>query len=140
MRKLLLIAVLLGLMLCALIPSASFTEDQDTILLARTLYALGKDESYETKLALGSVVMNRLENDWFADDLGEVLSDQQQFPAGKRYDEDSLRAAHEVLSGRRVLPENALYYQPADSSRPWDSAHRVESVGNYHFYSISGNL
>lgn len=140
MRKGIAAVLMITMLACLFIPSVSFTEDQDTVLLARAIYALGKAESYETKLALGSVVMNRLENDWFADDLGEVLSDQQQFPAGKRYDEDSLRAAHEVLSGRRVLPENALYYQPADSSRPWDSAHRVESVGNYHFYSISGNL
>jgi spore germination cell wall hydrolase CwlJ-like protein len=70
------------------VPSASYTEDRDTILLARTIYALGKNESYQTKLALGSVVMNRVASPWFADDLGDVLRDQQQFPAGSRYDDD----------------------------------------------------
>ena len=94
---------------CIFLPSTRYTEDEDTVLLARAIYALGKDESYETKLKLGSVVMNRVENAWFPDDLGEVLSEPQQFPAGSRYDADSLRAAHELISGRRALDGDALY-------------------------------
>ena len=137
---------MLSLLLCVaalafvFVPSASYTEDHDTILLARTIYALGKNESYETKLALGSVVMNRVESPWFADDLGDVLRDQQQFPAGSRYDDDSLRAAHALISGKRTLDESALYYQAADASNPWGDAWRVDSVGGYHFYSMSGNI
>jgi len=140
MRKMIAAIAVLALLVCALIPSASFTEDRDTILLARTIYALGKTEDYETKLALGTVVMNRLENNWFADSLGEVLKDQQQFPAGSRYDDDSLRAAHELLSGKRTLNASALYYQSADASRSWGSENMVDSVGGYNFYSVNGNV
>lgn len=139
MRKLIAAAALLALLFCSLIPSVSFTEDRDTILLARTIYALGKGESYETKLALGTVVMNRVENPWFGDSIGEVLRDQQQFPAGRRYDDESLRAAHELLSGKRALGSDALYYQAADASAPWGGENRVDSLGNYNFYSESGN-
>ena len=138
MRKWLALAAVV-LLVCMMIPSVSYTEDRDTVLLARTIYALGRDESYETKLALGTVVMNRVENAWFADTLGEVLEQQQQFPAGSRYDDDSLRAAHAVLSGERTLPEDALYYQSADAARPWGEARRVKSVGGYNFYSEDGN-
>ena len=138
MRKWLALAAAV-LLVCMMIPSVSYTEDRDTVLLARTIYALGRDESYETKLALGTVVMNRVENPWFEDSLGEVLDDQQQFPAGKRYDDESLRAAHAVLSGERSLPGNALYYQSADAARPWGEARRVKSVGGYNFYSEDGN-
>jgi len=140
MRKWIAALMMLVLLACMFIPSVSFTEDKDTVLLARTIYALGKNESYATKLALGSVVMNRVENNWFADTLGDVLGDQQQFPAGSRYDDDSLRAAHDVLSGRRTLDADALYYQAADASSPWADTYRVDSEGNYHFYSRSGNL
>ena len=140
MRRLVAAGMLLAVLACVLIPSLSFTEDRDTVLLARTIYALGKGESYETKLALGTVVMNRLENGWFADSLGEVLREQQQFPSGSRYDEDSLSAAHAVLSGRRVLSADALYYQAADASESWGKANRVGSVGSYNFYSVSGNI
>lgn len=140
MRRIIAAAVVLAALACALIPSVSFTEDRDTVLLARTIYALGKNESYATKLALGTVVMNRLENNWFADSLGEVLEDQQQFPSGSRYDVESLNAAHAVLAGKRVLSADALYYQAADAAQSWGSAHRIASAGNYNFYSVSGNV
>ena len=139
MRKIAAVLIVLALLACALIPSIAFTEDRDTVLLARTLYALGKNESYETKLALGRGVMNRVENPWFADTLGEVLRDQQQFPAGSRYDDESLQAAHAVLTGERTLDADALYYQAADASESWGETNRIASAGNYNFYSVSGN-
>jgi len=140
MRKLIAGVMMLAVLACVFMPEASFTEDRDTVLLAKTIYALGRNESFETKLALGNVVTNRMANPWFKGDLGEVLEDQQQFPAGSRYDEESLRAAHEVLTGRQVISEYALYYQAADSISSWGEANLIESVGNYNFYSASGNL
>ena len=139
MQKLVAAVLALALAICIFLPSARYTEDEDTVLLARTIYALGKGESYATKLKLGSVVMNRLENDWFPDDLGEVLTDPQQFPAGSRYDADSLRAAHELISGKRALGSDALYYQAADASAPWSDEYLVSSAGNYNFYCEDGN-
>ena len=139
MKKIAGVVIVLALLVCALIPSAAFTEDRDTVLLARTIYALGRNEDYATKLALGSVVMNRVESPWFAGSLGEVLRDQQQFPAGKRYDDESLKAAHALLTGTRTLDADALYYQAADASEGWGEANLVASAGNYNFYAVSGN-
>ena len=39
------------LFLAVVLPSLTFTEDQETVLLARAVYAVARDESYETKLA-----------------------------------------------------------------------------------------
>ena len=139
MRKLAGALLALAIAVCIFLPSTRYTEDADTVLLARTIYALGKNESYSTKLKLGSVVMNRMENDWFPDELGAVLNDPQQFPAGSRYDSDSLRAAHALISGKRALRSDALYYQAADASAPWDDEYRVASAGNYNFYCEDGN-
>ena len=47
---------------------------------------------------------------------------------------------HEVLSGKRVLKSDALYYQAADAAEQWDAADLVASVGNYNFYSWNGQL
>ncbi len=132
--------IMLAMAACVFVPSVRFTEDRDTVRLARTLYALGKAESYETKLALGTVAMNRVENPWFPGSLGGVLSDQQQFPAGSRYDDESLRAAHALIAGRRGLPESALYYQAIDATNEWGEENRIDSVGGYNFYSQDGNL
>ena len=98
MRRALIALLALAVLAALLVPSVSFTEDRATIRLARTIYALGRNESYETKLALGSVVMNREDSGWFPNDLNGVLSQQQQFPAGTRYDSESLRAAHAVIA------------------------------------------
>ena len=68
----------------AIYPSTSYTENRDAVQLAKTIYALGRSESYETKLALGTVVMNRVENAWFGNTLDDVLTEQQQFPSGER--------------------------------------------------------
>ena len=133
MRKWIAIIALAALLGCALMPHASFTEDRDTVLLARAIYALARNESYETKLAIGTVAMNRLDSVWFADDLGEVMNEQHQFPIGSRYDAQSLKAAHEVLSGRRALGADALWYQSLGASQPRQDA-PLATVGGYAFY------
>jgi hypothetical protein len=69
-----------------------------------------------------------------------VLEEQHQFPAGSRYDDESLEAAHDVLSGERALGEEALYYQPLNAAQPYDSAALVATVGGYGFYSSNGRI
>ena len=133
MRKWIALAALAALLCCVLVPQVSFTEDRDTVLLARAIYALAKDASYEAKLAVGAVAMNRVDSAWFPDTLGGVLNEQHQFPIGSRYDAESLRAAHAVLSGKRVLKPEALYYQSLAASQPRTDA-PLAVVGGYAFY------
>ena len=140
MRKWVILTVVLAILACVLIPQAMLAEDEDAICLAKTLYALGKSESYETKLALGTVVMNRVENRGFADTVRDVLNDQQQCPSGSRYDDESIRAARDVLKGRRTLMPTALYYQASDASVQWNEESQVCSVGGYNFFDANGNL
>lgn len=133
MRKWIAMLALAALLACVLAPHVSYTEDRDTVLLARAIYALARDDSYDAKLAIGTVAMNRLESVWFADDLGEVLNEQHQFPLGRRYDETSLKAAHAVLSGKRTLGADALYYQSLTASQPRVDA-PLATVGGFAFY------
>ena len=133
MRKWIALLALAALLACALVPNVSFTEDKNTVLLARAIYALARNDSYDAKLAIGTVAMNRLDSVWFADDLGGVLNEQHQFPIGSRYDAESLRAAHAVLSGRRALGPEALYYQSLAASQPRSDA-PLAVVGGFAFY------
>ena len=132
MKKILLLAVIVCL--CAIIPSANFAEDRATIRLARTIYAMAGDESYDGKLAVGTVVMNRVESPWYPNDLEKVLSQKHQFPSGSRYDEESLRAAHAVLSGDRGLDADVIDLQAKDAASPRPDAPAAEK-GNYNFYT-----
>ena len=140
MKKLIAFFALAALLVCALAPGVSYTEDRSTVLLARAIYALGKNESYDTKLAIGSLAMNRVSNPWFAATLEGVLNEQHQFPVGSRYDADSLAAAHEVLSGRRTLDAHALYYQALDASDPRDGDAPLAVVGGYAFYAEPADI
>ncbi len=134
MRKWMALLALVALMACALVPNVSFTEDRDTVLLARVIYALARNEGYDTKLAIGTVAMNRMDSVWFADDLAGVLNEQHQFPIGSRYDAESLRAARAVLAGRRTLSPDALYYQSLAATQPRTDA-PLATVGGYAFYA-----
>ena len=133
MRKWIAVLALAVMLACMLMPHVSFTEDRDTVLLAKAIYALARNESYDTKLAIGTVAMNRLDDPWFADTLEGVLNEQHQFPIGNRYDAESLAAAHAVLSGKRALSADALHYQSLASAQPLDGA-PLATVGGYAFY------
>ena len=99
------------LFLAIVLPSLSFTEDQETVLLARAVYAVARDESYEAKLAVASAALNRVDDPWHPNTLRGVLEEKHQFPIGSYYDAESLRAAHEALAGRRNLPADVMYFQ-----------------------------
>ena len=133
MRKWIAVIAVAAVLACALVPQVSFTEDRDTVLLARAIYALAKDASYEAKLAVGAVAMNRVDSAWFPDTLGGVLNEQHQFPIGSRYDADSLSAAHAVLAGRRALSAEAVYYQAPNASNPRPDA-PIAMVDGFSFY------
>ena len=133
MRKWIALLAVMALLGCVLVPGVSFTEDRSTVLLARAIYALARDASYDAKLAIGSLAMNRMDSVWFDDTLEGVLNEQHQFPLGSRYDNQSLQAAHAVLSGQRVLGANALYYQSLAASQPRRDA-PLATVGGYAFY------
>ena len=134
MKKWIALIALITLLACALIPHAAFTEDRDTVLLARAIYALARGESYDAKLAIGSVAMNRVESPWFANSLSGVLNEQHQFPIGSRYDEECLSAAHAVLSGKRNLEPSAVYYQSDAATEPRTDK-PVSTVGSFSFYA-----
>ena len=133
MRRWIALAAAVVFAACALSPVTGFTEDVDTVRLARTIYALARDAGYDAKLAIGTLAMNRVDSPWFGDTLGEVLNEQHQFPQGRRYDAESLAAAHDVLSGRRNLDARMVYYQSAAAVERRPDA-PAQTVGPFSFY------
>ena len=134
MKRFIALAAVAVLLVCALYPKAGFTEDRNTVLLARAIYALCRNEGYDAKLAVATVVMNRVENPWFAGTIDGVLNEQHQFPIGSRYDDQSLSAAHAALAGKRNLDASALYYQSGDATRPRRDR-PIRTVGGISFYA-----
>ena len=127
------------LFLAVVLPSLTFTEDQETVLLARAVYAVARDESYETKLAVASAALNRVDDPWHPNTLRGVLEEKHQFPVGNYYDADSLRAAHEALAGRRSLPADVMYFQSTGAQDRWEDTWLYKTVGGLYFYTRDGN-
>lgn len=95
------------------------TSEGDLALMAAIIECEAGGESYEGKLAVGSVVMNRVDSSYFPNTVMEVLYQKNQFSpvASGRFaavlargaDESCVQAAAEVLGGARTL--NCLYFR-----------------------------
>ena len=119
-------------------PSLGITEDVETVMLAKTLYTLCRDESYDTMLAMGTVVMNRVDSPFFPDNIEDVLNQPHQFARGNRYDERSLQAAREIRMGKRTLPSYVLYYHEVGTDADWSTRELYVVWGKYGCYNAEG--
>lgn len=91
----------------------------DVVMMAALIQCEAGGESYEGKLAVGSVVMNRVDSSYFPDTVVGVIYQSGQFSpvASGRFavvlssgaDASCVQAATEVLAGTRTL--NCLYFR-----------------------------
>lgn len=108
--------------------------------LSRIIYAESGNQPLEGKIAVGNVVMNRVNNPRFPDNIYDVLFQKNQFsPAasGSIYrdpNEESVVAAMLVLDGAQVTPD-ALFFNAA-GVRSYASRTRtyVATIGDHAFY------
>lgn len=109
--------------------------DDDIALLAAVISAEARGESYEGQLAVGCVVLNRLEHDHWGDTLEEVLYQKNQFADPHwNYGEESWRAAIDCLEGDRIFPSHVLYFKQ-QKAKKWRNAVWYAEIGVHSFYS-----
>jgi len=84
------------------------------ILLASVINSEASGESYQEKLRVGNVVLNRVRSKYYPNNIHDVIFQYKQFsgvcgklfryiPNGDRGDVESIRAARALLCGERVL-------------------------------------
>ena len=118
----------------------TYTEDE-LDLLSRLIYSEGGTESYETKLKIGSVVMNRVSDPDFPDSIWEVIYQKNQFSVtttkidgvimiDRPADEESKRAAKEVLDYGSILPPDVqvFYAEYIKGEKNWVTSRKVYEV------------
>jgi N-acetylmuramoyl-L-alanine amidase len=119
-------------------------KQKDLQLMAQLIEAESGNQPFEGKLAVGTVVMNRIQSDEFPDTIEDVVFQRGQFQVvdnGRIYNEpseDSLEAAKEIMDGKRVLNSNVLYfYNPKITSRSnWIRKLKVTKVIKDHAFVI----
>lgn len=126
----------------AILPGGEFYNADDLFWLSRVIYAESGNQCLEGRMAVGNVVLNRVNSELFPDTILEVLSQKNQFStyrsgklANRTPNKGSIIAAMLVLDGG-VVEEvaNALYFDASPNS--WAARHRtcVAVIEDHKFY------
>ncbi len=130
------------------VSQVSFTEE-DVTMLANLIYCEARGESYEGKLAVASVVVNRILSSKYPDTMAGVIyqpsqfapvtSTKNSFVEALAYDKAAnssgcYEAAREAISGITNV-ENCVYFQTLAYLEKVERLHVVRySIGNHGFY------
>ena len=112
----------------------------DVNLLARIISAEARGESYTGQVAVGAVVLNRVEHPSFPDSIAGVIYQPGAFTAitdgqfNEPVAESSVRAAKEALNGSDPTGGAIYYYTPDKTSNKWIRTRPViVRIGNHLF-------
>lgn len=112
----------------------------DLLLLAKIVEAEAGSEPYAGKLAVASVVMNRLHNADYPDTLKGVIYAPGQFsPAGngslerEKPSKDSLKAAKAALSGENNVPGALFFFNPQLEPAKAKRVKAIKKIGHHLF-------
>lgn len=120
------------------------TEDREC--LARAMFFESKRSSRDGLVAVGTVVMNRLESKRHGDSVCAVVGEKGQFARGvltRPMNSEALpevqEAAHAVLKGERhPKVKNAMFFHTAGLKFPYKNMHYVLVAGGNAFYEKRG--
>lgn len=110
--------------------------------MARAMYFESNRSSRDGMIAVGSVVMNRVESDKFPDSVCGVVGQKNQFAPGvltRKMDSRSMpmvqEAAKSVLRGERhPMIADAMFFHTAGHRFSYDNMHYVLTTGGNSFY------
>jgi N-acetylmuramoyl-L-alanine amidase len=120
------------------IPKSLTPKEKD--LLARLVHAEAKGEPFEGKVAVASVVLNRVEHEDFPNSVEKVIKQDNQFqpvdngsikePAG----ELDKKAVNVALAQEGKDNGSIYFYNPEIAEDDWQKTRTVTDViGNHHF-------
>ncbi|MFW6230385.1 MAG: cell wall hydrolase [Halanaerobium sp.] len=113
----------------------------EIMLLARIIYAEARGEAANGKVAVGSVIVNRVEDENFPDNIRDVILEQGQFSslldgqANLYPDQNAIDAAKAALLGYDPTHQSIFFYNPATATNlAWISNRPVvKNIGGHVF-------
>ncbi len=119
---------------------SSGSSDSDLYLLARIISAEARGEPYEGQVAVGAVVLNRVDHPSFPNSIAGVIYQNGAFTAivDGQFDEpissQSYQAARDALNGWDPSGGAIYYYNPAKTTNTWIYSREViKTIGNHVF-------
>ena len=120
--------------------NSSSQNSSDLYLLAKCVYAEARGESYVGKVAVASVILNRVEHPDFPNTIAGVIYQPWAFTAvydGQiklEPDNDCYSAAQDALNGWDPTYGSIYYYNPRTATSQWIfSRETVVTIGNHVF-------
>lgn len=121
--------------------SGSSSGGQSNInLLARIISAEARGEPYKGQVAVGAVVLNRMEHPSFPDTMAGVIYQQGAFTALKDGQfnapvaESAYRAARDALNGWDPVSGAIYYYNPVTATSKWiHDRPKIARIGKHIF-------
>ncbi len=114
--------------------------DSDVYLLAKAIYAEARGESYTGQVAVGAVILNRVESSSFPNTISGVVYQPYAFTAvidgqiNLAPNETAKRAARDAINGWDPSCGALYYYNPAIATSSWIFSRKtVATIGNHVF-------
>ncbi|MEJ6949674.1 spore cortex-lytic enzyme [Natronospora cellulosivora (SeqCode)] len=116
------------------------SRDSDVEMLARIIHAEARGEPFEGMVAVGAVVLNRIESPSFPNSLSGVIYQPLAFEsvADRQFylppNEESLRAARSAINGWDPTHGTLFFWNPAKPVSPWIWTRTItRRIGNHVF-------
>lgn len=120
--------------------STNTVHNSERYLLARLVEAEARGESFEGKVAVASVVLNRKNDKAFPDTISGVIYERGQFSPvyngsiNWKPSADSLKAVDRALSGYDNTMGSLYFYNPSIATSTWlASLETVVTIGSHVF-------
>lgn len=125
---------------CFIYTSGTSYTQEEIALLARLISAEARGEPYSGQVAVGAVVLNRVEHPSFPDNIYDVCYQNGAFSCvdngqiNNEPTESCKKAAEEAISGSDPSGGAVYFYNPETASSDWIRTRPViKTIGNHRF-------
>ncbi len=114
----------------------------DLYLLAKCIYAEARGESYTGQVAVGAVILNRVESSSFPNTIAGVIYQKNAFTAvtdgqiNLTPDKTAMNAAQDALNGWDPSYGCLYYYNPAVATSSWIFGRKTVTTIGKHVFAI----
>lgn len=122
--------------------NAQTRDKNGTYLLAKVIAGEARGEPYLGKVAVGAVMLNRVQSSAFPNTLAGVVYQPLAFESvsngqyGRPVDQESLKAARQVMSGWDPTNGALYFWNPAKRVSPWIWSRNITMRIGRHVYGI----
>jgi N-acetylmuramoyl-L-alanine amidase len=116
------------------------SQNNDVYTLAQCIHGEGRGESYTGQVAIGAVVLNRVNNPKFPNTISGVIFQPGAFTAvadGQMFmkpNDSALKAARDALNGWDPSGGAIYYYNPAKTTNKWIWSRPIIKVIGKHYF------